>query len=55
MSDTIETRELQLNAKAPQVTGEMHFVNFTDKICTPAFKYMSGETLVLKGGMGQRP
>ena len=25
------------------------------QLCTPAFKYMSGETLVLEGGMGQRP
>lgn len=25
------------------------------ELCTPAFKYMSGETLVLEGGMGQRP
>ena len=25
------------------------------ELCTPAFKYMTGETLVLEGGMGQRP
>ncbi len=25
------------------------------QLCTPDFKYMSGETLTLEGGMGQRP
>lgn len=59
MSMLAEVEAIKANVKMPPAghyaDAEKEIGRVCVQLASPDFKYMSGETLTLEGGMGQRP